>query len=888
MSQFFDEALQENRLARAAVRMRQLVIALTFVVTLATMGYVFFGIDQELERSSSVDSDNATWSMAQVEVDTLKLQRAILVAVETPADPQALDDLRLAFDIFYSRFRILAQSERLADLPINSSLRQSLWSQGAFFDRITPLIDGNDATLAAALPALSKEITTVSDQVRGDVVTSLQELLQDGDARRAELRRSLQIFAAASLGLLALMAGLTAVIVLQNRALSRRSETTERAVLNLRAVIESSLDALFMCDALGKITDCNRAAEHLFGRSRDDFASLGLADILSRDGDDDPVATLHRLFHGEDGTLQDGRLQMTAQRGDGSHFPAEVGLAEARGAGGALMFIAFVRDISERIEREESLRKARNDALKGEEAKARFLAVMSHEMRTPLNGLIAATELLQSSTDLDKRQSWLSEIVLSCGAAALDQVNNVLELTRLGSEQSASYKMSDFSVVQLVRDLIQQSQPNAAKRDNLLRLVEPADPLPLVTASRQLFSRLLYNLVANAIKFTDAGTVTVSLRGDVLDGGRKLHLSFDVSDTGIGIAEPDLERVFHNFETLDASFARMREGTGLGLGIAKLAAEAMGGTIHVTSTLGKGSTFTFDVTLPIALPAAETGPASQPGADADGPVLHLLVVEDNPINSLLLTEMLRLRGHTVTTAVDGIDAVEKATAARFDMILTDISMPRMDGIEATRRIRQTGASRDVPIIGVTANASPERLPEFLSAGMTDVLAKPVTRSALVAMIATHAPRPKAVMPPMIQPKSEPPVLNLDLLRETMQEMGRDVVTRIADRLLAEVGVLLSALEELALTGAHDAAARAAHKSAGATSAIGLSGLHAALLRYENAARAGDTAGMSAALADSRVLLPRTILELREHGLELREHGLELRENGLTLGHAIAL
>lgn len=879
MSQFFDEALQESRLARTAVRVRQLVLGLAFLVTLVTMGYVFHGIDQELERSSSVDSDNATWTMSQVEVDTLKLQRAVLIAADRPSDPQALEELRLAFDIFYSRFSILAKSDRLADLPINDSLRQSLWSQGAFFDRVTPLIDGDDATLAAALPALATEMTTVSDQVRHDVVTSLQDLLQGGDARRGELRRSLQIFAAAALGLLVLMAGLTVVIIQQNRSQTRRSETTERAVLNLRAVIESSLDALLICDALGKVTDCNRAAEQLFARNRDEFTGLFLADVLSRDGDDDPVATLHRLFREETGTLQDGRLQMTGQRSDGSHFPVEVGLAEAKGAGGALMFIAFVRDISERIEREESLRKARNDALKGEEAKARFLAVMSHEMRTPLNGLIAATELLQSSTDLDKRQSWLSDIVLSCGAAALDQVNNVLELTRLGAEQSASYKMSDFSPVQVIRDLIVQNQSHAAKRDNQLRLIEPVDPLPHVTGSRQLFMRVLYNLVGNAIKFTDAGLVTITLRTDMLEGGRKLHLSMDVTDTGIGIAEKDLERVFHNFETLDASFARMREGSGLGLGIAKLSAEAMGGTIHVTSTLGKGSTFTFDVTLPVAVPATAPGPAAQSDADGQSPLLHILVVEDNPINSLLLTEMLRLRGHTVENAADGVEAVEKATATRYDMILTDISMPRMDGIEATRRIRQNGACRDVPIIGVTANASPERMPTFLAAGMTDVLAKPVTRNALVAMIATHAPKsPRSGAPssPIIPPPAEPPTLDLALFRETLQEMGTDVVTRIADRLLAEIEALLCELEELGLKGAHEAAAKAAHRSAGATGAIGLSGLHAALLRYENAARAGDTATMSTALAASRTLLPRTILELREQGLML------------TLGRAVAL
>jgi PAS domain S-box-containing protein len=870
MSQFFDEALQESRLSRATVRVRDFLVGLTFVITLAAMGYVFLGIDQQLERSSSVDSDNAAWTVSQVEVDTLKLQRAVLIAVERPGDPQALDDLRLSFDIFYSRFNVLSRSDRLSVLPVNEVLRDALWSEGAFFDRVTPLMDGDDAALTAALPAIADEMNGVADLVRANVMSSLQELLTSGDAQRAELRRSLQLFAAASLGLLALMAGMSLVIILQNRAQSRRSETTERAVHNLRAIIESSLDALVICDAVGKVTDCNRAAEQLFGRNRADLGGLSLGEILSGEGsEDDPFATLYHMFHDGTAQLQDGRCQLSGHRRDGSEFPVEVALAEAKGAGGGQMFIAFIRDISERIEREESLRKARNDALKGEEAKARFLAVMSHEMRTPLNGLIAATELLQTSTDLDKRQTWLSEIMLSCGWAALDQVNNVLELTRLGSEQSDSYKLSDFSPVQIVRDLMLQNEPHAAKRGNQLQFTEPAGPLPRVTAPRQLFLRVLYNLIGNAIKFTDAGSVTVTLRADLVDDGRKLHLAFDVTDTGIGIAEQDLERIFHNFETLDASYARMREGTGLGLGIAKLSAEAMGGSIHVVSTLGKGSTFTFDVTLPVAVEAAPANAAAAPGTGAENPPMHILVVEDNPINSLLLTEMLRLRGHVVANAVDGVEAVEKAAVTAFDLILTDISMPRMDGIEATRRIRQQGACRDVPIIGVTANADPDRMPEFLSAGMNDVLVKPVTRNALMTLIATHTRRAAQPAPAPVLPAAvEPPVLNKALFRETLQEMGAAFVERIADRLLIEAEALIPELEDHARNGSYEAAAKAAHKTAGAAASIGLAGLHAALSHYETAARNGDTAAMSAGLDRIRCLLPRTLLELRENGLTL--------------------
>jgi PAS domain S-box-containing protein len=869
MSKFFDEALEESRLTRAAVRVRHVLLGFTVAITLGAMGYVFVKIDRELDRSATVNSDNVTWTLAQVEVDALKLQRAVVAASERPGDPKALDDVRLAFDIFYSRFNIVSRSDQMKDLPVTLELRKTLWSEDAFFDRVTPLIDGDDAALSAALPALRQEVARVADESRAKVVASLQTLMEGGDSRRNELRRSLQVFASAALGLLGLMAGLSVVIILQNRAQSRRSETTERAVHNLRATIESSLDAIIISDALGQITDCNAAAETIFGRSRDSARGVRFAQLLSREGHEDPLASLHQMMRTGSPELQDGRLQMTATRADASRVPVEVALTEAKGASGEPMFIAFIRDISERIEREESLRKARNDALKGEEAKSRFLAVMSHEMRTPLNGLIAATELLQSSTDLDQRQSWLSEIVLSCGWAALDQVNNVLELTRLGSDQSASYQLSDFSPAQVIRDLILQNQPHAAKRGNVLQF-EGADTAPdKVTAPRQLFLRVLYNLIGNAIKFTDAGNVTIRLSATPRDHGTKTHLSVAVIDTGIGIAEGDLERIFHNFETLDASYARMREGTGLGLGIAKLSAEAMGGTIRVTSALGKGSTFTFDVTLPVAVEAEDSAAQNAPMADDDVPALNILVVEDNPINSLLLTEMLRLRGHTVTTAIDGIEAVDHAARTPFDMILTDISMPRMDGLEATRRIRREGVCRKVPIIGVTANASPEKMPEFLGAGMTDVLVKPITRAALMAIIATYARGATRNRPRTIDPVATAvPFLNPDVFNETIEEMGRDFVERIADRLLHETESVIVQLTDLGAAGAYEDAGKAAHKTAGAAAAIGLSGLHSALSGYERAAQAKDGKSTAAALAEVRRVLPGTVAELRARGLAL--------------------
>ncbi len=869
----FTEALQETRQSRSSAKLRNIVLSLVgFIVAAATV-YVFSDIDRQLERASSVDADNVTWSVAQVEVDTLKFQRAVIRAIAHPEDPDRIDHLRLMFDILYSRFNMMAKSDQMDRLPVNHELREELWTKGAFFDRVTPIIDGDDATLIAALPAIEAEIGVIAADVRRLVVSSLQDLIITGNLRRDDLRASLQGFAAVALGLIGVLAASALVIVLQNRATQTRSAATERAVHNLRATIENSLDAVIISDRHGTITDCNRAAEVLFGLPRDLIQGRRLSDHLAKDGFADPLSALHSAPRNPaQGSPDDGRILMTARHQSGRPIPVEAALTEALGANGEPMSIAFIRDISERIEREENLRRARNDALKGEEAKSRFLAVMSHEMRTPLNGLIAATELLQNSTDLDQRQSWLSEIVLSCGWAALDQVNNVLELTRLGDDLTGGYQTTAFSPVQVIRDLILQNQPQAAKRNNQLHFEDPPQDVPFVAAQRQLFLRVLYNLIGNAIKFTDGGTVTVRLSAQLK--GDTVRLVIAVTDTGIGIAEADLDRIFHNFETLDASYARMREGTGLGLGIAKLSAEALGGEIHVQSKLGEGSTFTLDVTLPTAEDRseaqAETAAPARPEPPETARPLSILVVEDNPINSLLLTEMLRLRGHHVTNAVDGIGAVEATAQTTFDLILMDISMPRMDGLEATRRIRADGASRLVPVIGVTANASPDRLPEFLASGMTDVLVKPITRGALMNIIEQHVTprqgRSRLVAPSLALPPAS--VLNARVFAETLQELGRDAVQSVATRVLHETTATQDRLSVFLAAGDLPATATAAHKAAGASAAIGLGGLYHTLSGIEASALGGDKDQCQRGIDALSDMLARTAQALSDQGMTI--------------------
>ncbi|MEA5160874.1 response regulator [Cereibacter johrii] len=839
-----------------------LIVAVGVTALVAAI-FIFSDIDKQLEQNRVAHLDNRTWVLAQFEVDVLNLASAAQMAAYRSDDPARLDELRKRFDILYSRVDIVRGFDSGAIAPLEADVLPIFDGPQGFFARWIPVVDGPDAALRAALPQLIGELETDAGAVRSGVVRALAEVMTVSDARRATLRQSLQTFALAALGLLGLMGVLIAVVIVQSNARRRRGMLLERSVHNLRATIESSLDAVVVLDHMGRVVECNRAALDMFRWSPQTAEGTSFVDYIRTD---DADGLLRPHARGEEeaelgSTGRDGRITMMAQRTDGSTFPVEVSVAEAQGASQDPFFIAFIRDISERLEREESLKKARNDALKGEEAKSRFLAVMSHEMRTPLNGLMAASDLLQTSTELTERQRWLTDIVIGCGSAALDQVNNVLELTRLSDKDGESYARTVFSPVDLIEGLIRQNQPQADKRGNKLWFAQPKTPVPPVLAQRHLFLRVMYNLIGNAIKFTDNGKVSVELLWHPGRTAGTIDLCIHVGDTGIGIAEEHLDTIFRNFETLDASYGRIREGTGLGLGIAKLAAETMGGQIDVQSKLGLGSVFTLRLQLPVAQGAeAAEEEFAEDAQSAEGAARSILVVDDNAINRQLLAEILRMGGHEVATAEDGAEAAEAAGARRFDLILMDVSMPRVDGLEATRRIRRAGASTETPIVGATAHADPDRVPEFLAAGMNDVLVKPITRSALFRTIRQYTEASAAVeevLPAGDPPPDDLPLIDAELRADLEGNLGPDYIAGMIGRVLSETGDALPEMRRLHEAGEHLAAAKLAHRTAGAAAAVGLLALHRSLASYETAADASDTAEAARALETLPATLERT-------------------------------
>ncbi len=412
------------------------------------------------------------------------------------------------------------------------------------------------------------------------------------------------------------------------------------------------------------------------------------------------------------------------------------------GAFGILVAARFVHMPMERFIISATAEIARNQrkAEAASEAKSAFLATMSHEIRTPLNGVMGLSELLQDSeTNPDRRR--MLDMIVSSGHSLLQVINDVLDLSKIEAGKIA-VEAQVFEANTLCAEVVELFQVQAANKDIELKMeVVPQQANWLVKAPSKAVRQVVLNLVNNAVKFTDQGSVTVCLSyvGDdepQLDTSER-QIRIAVSDTGIGIDADALPHVFDQFSQADSSTTTRFGGTGLGLAIAKQLGEAMGGTVTASSVLCEGSTFALEFPALLQEPVAPVVERITDQFVFDG---RVLVADDNRVNLLVAEKMLLKLGCTVKKATNGAEAVGMQRMWQPDLILMDIRMPEMDGLEATRLLRSEGAQSangDVPIVGLSANALKEHQDEGLAAGMTSYLTKPLKKDALVTELQKH-------------------------------------------------------------------------------------------------------------------------------------------------------
>jgi len=520
-----------------------------------------------------------------------------------------------------------------------------------------------------------------------------------------------------SLVVLILAGGLFAVMV--------RSETVRHSLVRSEDRLQLALSA-----AKAGAFEIDRGA-HTFWCSPETTEIIGRPLI-----DDEPFQIPWPIVHPDDVARlrgeaaawrtgdRSGRIDdLRIVRPDGEVRWVKLSLRRDAGPSNALRITGLIQDIDERKRQELALVEAERVAQAAAEAKSAFLASMSHEIRTPMNGILGVLHLLKNEPVSEDGGQLLDE-ALACGRMLTTLIDDVLDLSKIeaGRLELSPVATDPAAAVEGVATLL-RSQCEA-KGITLDVSAAPDIGWVLVDATR--LRQALFNLVGNAAKFTLVGGVHVRLTRAAGDA-----LRFEVADTGVGIPEAALDRLFGQFQQGDSSTTRRFGGTGLGLAITRRLARLMGGDVGFESRDGVGSTFWLEVHAPpVEAPVA--------GAVDDAPLqnLRVLVVEDNATNRLIATRLLGSMGVSVETAQDGAEGVEAAARGGFDLILMDVQMPGMDGLEATRRIRALGGpAAATPIVALTANAMTHQRDSYLCSGMNGLVAKPISPPALLAEIA---------------------------------------------------------------------------------------------------------------------------------------------------------
>jgi PAS domain S-box-containing protein len=497
------------------------------------------------------------------------------------------------------------------------------------------------------------------------------------------------------------------------------------------SLVEISPVAVVTMDTEERVTGWNPAATRQFGYTPEEAVGRSIDDLVL--GSEDLLDEGRELAR-EALTVGRGNRVTQRTRKDGSLVDVEIVMVPLIVDGEHAGFYAIYHDISD-------LQEARRQADAANEAKSVFLASMSHEIRTPMNAIIGMSGLLLR-TELDSGQRESAEIVRTSGEALLAIINDILDFSKIEAGRM-ELEIAPFDLRRCV-DGVLALIGSLASSKGLELTSEIGNEVPrTVIGDVSRLRQILLNMLSNAVKFTDEGSVTLTADASSLGEGGDIEIHFTVHDTGIGISADGIGRLFQSFSQADASISRRFGGTGLGLAISHRLVEAMGGTMWAESegVPGRGSTFHATIaTREAAQTVRDAEGAPRPGAlDLDPELatrhpLRILLVEDNAVNQKLALRLLSLMGYQADVAGNGIEAVEAVERQKYDLVLMDVQMPEMDGLEATRQIRARMPESAPRIVAMTANAMDGDMEACLEAGMEDYVSKPIRIEELVASL----------------------------------------------------------------------------------------------------------------------------------------------------------
>ena len=736
------------------------------------------------------------------------------------------DELLIKVDTVLNKLLVLESSQSGVILGYNEEVRVLMKPIDQFVDETISIIDDEDKISFDDILILREMVKKARPKVSKNAFLVYRLAVIRSQEQRTNFSKQLMWTSSSAVLFLIMLAGLLLLLDRMLRSAIIRSDELTASSRQLALTVAGSMDAIIIADGYSKIIEYNTSAQGVFGWYREEIIGRTMEELFFRKGLRDAYknAMAQSLELSHTNAVDGVRVELTAWRKNGEEFEVELNMTYVERNDDAI-YMAYIRDISDRKVAEKILIEARDRAERTDKAKSQFLAVMSHEMRTPLAGIIGVMDLLKT-TKLTKKQDHYVQIATSSGEVMLEHINEALDITRIEGG-ALNLSPQEFNLADLVRSLVEVLKPLASEKVLNLDFQIDSNIKTNFMGDSLRIRQILTNLLGNSIKFTDEGSIKFVIGQSYVSDVSTVK--FKITDTGVGIAPENHEKIFEDFVAISSGDQRQTRGDGLGLSISRKIARQMGGDIIVESNINEGATFIFS--LPLAQ-VAKTDVVERKGFDIpveNSKKINVLVVEDSITNREVLCDMLEGMGHKVSGAINGLEALGQVKKQIFDIIFMDINMPIMGGIEAAEKIRSGGGlNSKTYIAGLTAHGSDEFGVEAEQAGMDCYFTKPIRLAALRKIITdvTSDCSFEAI-------GESSPILN-----ELFETLGREKALGVSWVFFEELEQFIKQCNQGLFEKDHNALAETSHKLKGASAMLGQELLEKPLAQLEIDAREG--------------------------------------------------